>query len=206
MLWHLINSLWLGRNWLFWDSKPLETEKGPSRNRSVRWKLNNPVRNSSVQSNISQETIFFHFNHPRTKYQTTRDHVCTLESPELLKLASPKLFTLPGFALLCVLCAQLCPILFDPMECSLAGSSVHGIFQARALESVAISFSRVSSQTRDRTRVSHIASRCFTVWATREAQTLIKALALALPLPLSSGSWWPSAPLWPFVVCHVSWV
>ena len=41
--------------------------------------------------------------------------------------------------------AQLCPILFDPMDCSLPGSSVHGIFQARILEWAAISFSRGSS-------------------------------------------------------------
>ena len=55
------------------------------------------------------------------------------------------------------------------MDCSPPGFSVHGIFQARVLEWVAISFSRGSSQPRDRTRVSHTAGRCFTVWATREA-------------------------------------
>ena len=37
--------------------------------------------------------------------------------------------------------AQLCPTLRDPMDCSLPGSSVHGIFQARVLEWVAIAFS-----------------------------------------------------------------
>ena len=42
------------------------------------------------------------------------------------------------------------------MACSLQVSSVHGIFQARVLEWVAISFSRGSSQLRDQTRVSHI--------------------------------------------------
>ena len=46
--------------------------------------------------------------------------------------------------------------LCDPMDCSLLGSSVHGIFQAITLEQVAISFSRVSSQIRDRTHVSCI--------------------------------------------------
>ena len=40
---------------------------------------------------------------------------------------------------------QLCPTLCDPMNCSLPGSSVHGIFQARILEWVAISFSRKTS-------------------------------------------------------------
>ena len=38
--------------------------------------------------------------------------------------------------------AQLCPTLSDPMDCSLPGSSIHGIFQARALEWGAIAFSR----------------------------------------------------------------
>ena len=37
--------------------------------------------------------------------------------------------------------AQLCPTLSDPMDCSLLGSSIHGIFQARVLEWVAIAFS-----------------------------------------------------------------
>ena len=37
--------------------------------------------------------------------------------------------------------AQSCPTLSDPMDCSLPGSSVHGIFQARGLEWVAIAFS-----------------------------------------------------------------
>ena len=37
--------------------------------------------------------------------------------------------------------AQLCPTLRNPMDCSLPGSSVHGIFQARVLEWVAIAFS-----------------------------------------------------------------
>ena len=62
--------------------------------------------------------------------------------------------------------AQLCLTLSDPMDCSLPGSSIHGIFQARVLEWIAISFSRGSSQPRDRTQVSHIVGRCFTVWAT----------------------------------------
>ena len=61
---------------------------------------------------------------------------------------------------------QSCLTLCDPMDCS--RSSVHGIFQAIVLEWIAISFSRGSSQPRDRTQVSCIVDRCFTVWATRE--------------------------------------
>ena len=64
--------------------------------------------------------------------------------------------------------AQLCLTLCDPMDCSLSGFSVYGIFQAKVLEWVAISFSRGSSWPRDRTQVSHIAGRCFTLWGTRE--------------------------------------
>ena len=66
--------------------------------------------------------------------------------------------------------AQSCPTLWDPMDCSLPGSSVRGTFQARILEWGAISFSRGSSPPRDWNRVSCIIGRRFTVWATREVQ------------------------------------
>ena len=66
--------------------------------------------------------------------------------------------------------AQSCPILCDPMDCSLPSSSVHGILQAIILEWVAISFSRGSSQPRDGTQVCRIAGRHFNLWATREAR------------------------------------
>ena len=59
--------------------------------------------------------------------------------------------------------AQSCLTLCDPMDGSLPGSAVHGIFQARILEWAAISFSRNSSQPRGRTRVSCIADRRITV-------------------------------------------
>ena len=70
----------------------------------------------------------------------------------------------------CVWVAQSCPTLCDPMDCRLSGSSDHGILQARILEWVAIPFSKGSSWPRDWTQVSHIVGRCFTLWATREAQ------------------------------------
>ena len=53
------------------------------------------------------------------------------------------------------------------MDCSLPGSSIHGILQARILEWVAISFSRGSSRPRDWTQVSRIAGRHFNLWATK---------------------------------------
>ena len=52
-----------------------------------------------------------------------------------------------------VLVAQSSPTLCDPMDFSSAGSSGHGILQARILDWVAISYSRVSSQPRDWTQV-----------------------------------------------------
>ena len=70
-----------------------------------------------------------------------------------------------------VLClvTQLCLTLCNPMVCSLPGSSVHGMFQARILEWVAMPFSRGSPQPRDQTQDSHIADELSTVWATRGA-------------------------------------
>ena len=53
----------------------------------------------------------------------------------------------------CCLVVQSCPILCNPMDCSLSGSSFHGIFQARILERVANSFSRGSPWLRDRNQV-----------------------------------------------------
>jgi len=59
--------------------------------------------------------------------------------------------------------AQLCLTLCDPMDCSLPDSSINGIFKARILVWIAISFSRRSSQPRDWTWVSHIVGRHFTI-------------------------------------------
>ena len=58
---------------------------------------------------------------------------------------------------------QTCQTLCDPMDCSLLHSSIHGIFQARVLEWVAISFSRGSSWPKDQTQVSRTVGRHFTV-------------------------------------------
>ena len=77
-------------------------------------------------------------------------------------------------------CAQLlsCPTLCDFIDCSPPGSSVHGILQARILEWGAIPFSRGSSRPRDRTQVSHIAGRFFTIWAIREVSVLVGYLRI----------------------------
>ena len=51
-------------------------------------------------------------------------------------------------------------------DCSLSGSSVYGILQARILEWVVIPFSRESSWPKDWTQISYIAGRFFTIWIT----------------------------------------
>ena len=56
---------------------------------------------------------------------------------------------MPGVGLLTAQSLQLCPTPCDPMDRSPTGSSVHGVFQARILELVAISSSRGSSQPRN---------------------------------------------------------
>ena len=62
-----------------------------------------------------------------------------------------------------MLIIQLCLTLCDPVDCSLPGSFVHEISQARILEWVDIPFCRRSSQSRDQTQVSCITGRFFTV-------------------------------------------
>ena len=69
---------------------------------------------------------------------------------------------------------QLCPTLCNPM-----GYTVHGILQARILEYVAVSFSRRSSQPRDRTQVSHFAD-----WTTRKAQEYWSGQTIPSPVDL----------------------
>ena len=73
------------------------------------------------------------------------------------------------------------------MDYSPPGSSIRGIFQARLLEWVVISFSRGSSQPRNRTRVSGIAGRFFTNWGIREAL----GSPLCVSCSVMSDSLWP---------------
>ena len=69
----------------------------------------------------------------------------------------------------CCLVAKSCPTVCDPMDYSPPGSSVHGIFQARMLECIAIPFSRGSFCFRDGTHISCIGRWVPYSWATREA-------------------------------------
>ena len=96
-----------------------------------------------------------------------------------------------------VLGTQLCLALCGPLDYSPPASSIHGIFQARILEWVAISFSRASSQARDRTQVSCITGRFFTIWSMsswnpahiREEWLSFSSPKLSLHLALASFPW-----------------
>ena len=60
--------------------------------------------------------------------------------------------------------AQSCPTLSDPMDCSLPGSSVHGIFQARVLEWGAIAFSQCrSTQIAKLSDVKEVSRQAFSI-------------------------------------------
>ena len=87
----------------------------------------------------------------------------------------------PEFSFLKHACsaARSCPTLWDPMDYSPPGSSVHGILQARIMEWAAISISRGSSQPRDRTRFSGISCNgrwifffFFYYWEASKAQSI----------------------------------
>ena len=86
---------------------------------------------------------------------------------------------------------QLSLTLCNPMDCSLPGSSLHGIFQARIVEWVSMSFSRRSSRPRYWTQVSTIVGRLFTVWATGEALPIVSATYVN-----HSNGWLFVATLW----------
>ena len=81
-----------------------------------------------------------------------------------------------------------------PMDRSPPGASVHGCFQARALEWVAIASSRGSSRPRNQTRVSCIVGRRFTISATGEVLGLAmygRAIFSSLACQLASCCIWP---------------
>ena len=76
-----------------------------------------------------------------------------------------------------MLVTQSCPTLCDSLDCSLPGSSVHGILQARILEWVVMPSSRGSSHLRNWTQVFCTVGRFLTIWDTREAlDTVVRRL------------------------------
>ena len=93
--------------------------------------------NEVIRLNIYMYLFFFRFFSHLGYYKTLSRGPCAIQS-------------MPAQSL------QSCPTLCNPVDCSLPGSSVHGILQVRILEWVAISSSRGFSQPRDRIRVSCI--------------------------------------------------
>ena len=85
----------------------------------------------------------------KSKSSDYRAHTLTTVLPRLLQLLklsmSQSSFITKGSERKGSEFTQLCLTLCDPMDCSISGSSVHGVFQAKVLEGVAISFSRGSS-------------------------------------------------------------
>ena len=90
----------------------------------------------------------------------------------------------------CVLFAQSCLTLCDPMDCSPPGSSVRGIFQARILEWVAMPFSRGSSQPRDlpRSLMSPVLADGFFTTSGEGNGTPLQYSCLENPT--DGGAWW----------------
>ena len=84
--------------------------------------------------------------------------------------------------------AQSCPTVCNPVDCSLPGFSIHGILQARILEWGAISFSRGSFQPKDRTWVSCIAGRRFTLKPPGKPLLYWNSLDLSCSCQVNSGS------------------
>ena len=85
------------------------------------------------------------FATPWTLFSLSGSSVCGISQAKILKVKE----------------AQSCLTICDPMD-----YTVHGILQARILEWVSFPSSRGSSQPRDQTQVSHIASGFFSSWAT----------------------------------------
>ena len=104
--------------------------------------------------------------------------LCSWSRPKTLGKKRRQVYRPPWLELIAtfprlVLVSQLCLTLCDPVDCSSPGSSVHGIYQARILEGVAVPFSRVSSPPRVWTQISCITGRFLTIWATKEADTYL---------------------------------
>ena len=80
--------------------------------------------------------------------------------------------------------AQLCPTLCGPLDCSLPGSSVHGIFQARTLERAAISSSKESSWPKNWDCVSCIGRQILTTLPPGKSKSLLSEMETFPALPV----------------------
>ena len=129
------------------------------------------MRKSLVSMNMFQTVYFKLFNYIfKSKIQRTSGFLCFQLLFSFIGMQYiTKMFLIPWVVMiyfiwktLCIMCAcsvtQLCLTLCNPMDYSPLGASVHGIFQARIREWVAISYSRGSSSPRNRMHISCISS------------------------------------------------
>ena len=142
-------SMWEKKfQFLSWEDPPREGNGNPLQYSC----LGNPMNKGAggLQSMVSQ----------RVRHDWTTEHTALNVYPSLYQSTSQThfisaFFCCPWICHVCV-CVQLCPTLYNPMDCRPLGFSVHGNFQARILECVAIFFSRASSWSRDWTHSSCI--------------------------------------------------
>ena len=101
---------------------------------AVQGTLKSLLQHHSLKASILEHSAFFmvHLSHP---YMTTGKTMALTRQTFVGKATSLLFNTLTRFV---ILVAQSCPTLCDPVDCSLPGSSVHEIFQARILVWVAI--------------------------------------------------------------------
>ena len=123
-----------------------------TKNRVAIWSSNaTPGDISRQNSNLKR------YMHPYVRssitHKTRKQPTCSSTDEWIKKLRDT--YTMSYCMHVCLV-AWPQPTLCDPMDCSPPDSSVHGIFQARILEWVAISSSRVSSWPRDQTRISWV--------------------------------------------------
>ena len=133
-----------------------------------------PYPRSPPWVHLMYTSIEWNYNCP-TRYQLLQGmavtYFCDPQEPvwHLEESIHPEIIKWMNEWMNSVLVAQSCLTLCDPVHYSSPDSFVHGILQARILEWVAIPFSRGSFWPRDRTPISCIAGRFFTIWATGEA-------------------------------------
>ena len=154
---------------LFTDDMILCIENPEDVTRKLLELINDFSKVAWYKANTQKSLLFLYTNNEKSEIEIKETISFTTATKRIQYLGITKRIKYPGVKWKSESeLAYSCPTLCDPMDYSLRGSSIHGIFQARVLEWIAISFSRGSSQPRDWTWVFHITGRCFTIWATME--------------------------------------
>ena len=151
------------------------THFSPATPRELRWDLHgwggggDWERRDFIPSDCTQQEVYLSLWEYRTQESIYQTHGSP-PRPQGLNPHLPQLCTYYWCAVL-FLVTQSCPLFATLWTVACQASLSIGILQARLLEWVAMPSSRGSFQPRDRIRVSRMAGRFFTVWATREALT-----------------------------------